>query len=153
MSQTSPGNRALKYQPRTTDQAPSSELEQRTFEFGEHTLKLVDELDGLQLMLFTAMMGPGYSSPQRAQAMTEFLEKAFAPGEYPKFVAACQEYAVEIEELGSICSILADSFSERPTRSAQPSSAGRMSTGSESEESSSSSESTGEPSALQTSSQ
>lgn len=152
MTQTSPGNRALKYQPRTSDQSAPEDLEPRTLEIGDYTLNLVDEIDGLQLMLFTAVMGPGYSSPQRAQAMTEFLQKALTPADYPKFVKACQEYAIEIEELGSICSILADSFSERPTMSAQPSSAGRKRTGSGSKASSSSRASRGASSARATSS-
>ena len=154
MTQTSARHRAFSFQRDTSDQVEPDQLAPITFELADKTVRCADEVDGMRLLLFTAAMGPGIPGAVRAQAMTDFLEWAIPdPAEHAKFLKACAEASLEIEDVGSICGWLADVYSERPTKSARPSLAGQTTTGSSSEASSPSAESTGVDSQLQTSSQ
>ena len=140
-------HRAFGAQPGTSDEHEAEQLEPITFDVGdEKGIRCVDRIDGFQLLVFTGVMGPGNSGSARAKAMTEFIERAVAPEEFPRFLAACAKTGLEIEDIGAICGWLADEYSERPTVPAQPSSAGRQSGGSPFEASSSSAASTGAPS-------
>lgn len=153
MTQTSARHRAFNFQRGTSDDTETSALEPVSFELDNQLIRCVDDVDGMQLLLFTATMGAGFTGPQRAQSMTDFLKKAIVPEDYDLFLKACASSGIEIEDVGSICGWLADAYSERPTKSAQRSSAGQTTTGSSSEASSPSEESTGDDSQPQTSSQ
>jgi hypothetical protein len=154
MTQTSARHRAFSFQRGTTDEVEPGSLDEITFELAGATIQCAEQIDGMQLLLFTAAMGPGIPGAVRAQAMTDFLAKAIPDRrQHATFLKACADASLEIEDIGSICGWLADVYSERPTRSAQSSSAGRTNTGSSSEDSSPSEESTGVDSPQPTSSQ
>lgn len=154
MTQTSARHRAFSFQRGTSDQVSTDSLDGVTFELGGKSIQCAADVDGMQLLLFTAAMGPGIPGAIRAQAMTDFLAKAIPDHrQHAAFLKACADECLEIEDIGSICGWLADVYAERPTRSAQSSSAGQTSTGSSSEDSSPSEESTGVDSPQPTSSQ
>src|SRR5688572_25993983 len=126
MTQTSARHRAFSFQRNSTDEAEASQLAPITFDLADRTIRCAEEVDGMRLLLFTAAMGPGIPGAVRAQAMTDFLEWAIPdPVQHANFLKSCAEASLEIEDIGSICGWLADVYSERPTRSAQPSSAGQ----------------------------
>ncbi len=151
MTQTNARHRAFNFQRNTSDDTEPAKLEAVSFDIGEQTIRCVDDVDGMQLLLFTATMGPGFTGAQRAHSMTDFLRKAIVPEDYPRFISECAKIGIEIEDIGTMCGWLADTYSERPTKSAQPSSAGQTTTGSPSEASSPSKESTGDDSPQPTS--
>lgn len=143
-TQTRARHRAFSFQRGTTDDTAPEELGPPTFDIGNQTdIRCVDSMDGFRLLVFTGMMGRGVSATARAQAMTEFIEDAIVPEDFERFLQGCKEGGVDIEGVGEICGWLSDVYAERPTKSAEPSSAGQTSTGSSSAVSSSSAASTG----------
>lgn len=91
----------------------------------------VPEMDGLKLLRLTAVMrSRSFGAGERAQAMVEFLEHAVAEGEWSKFEKIVEKNNLDIEDLGDVIGYLSNAYSDRPTRSPEPSSAGATTTGS-----------------------
>lgn len=150
--QPSARHRAFGFRPDSSDGNEPSELEPITFDVGPETnIRCVENVDGFQLLVFTAVMGPGNSGTARSKAMIDFIQKVIIPEDYQRFLDGCAKGGIDIETVGEICGWLADEYSERPTRPAQPSSAGQPNDGSPSADSSSSAESTGDGSTPPTS--
>lgn len=100
-------------------------------EINGDTVACVPEMDGLKLLRLTAVMrSRSFGAGERAQAMVEFLEYAVVTDEWPKFEKIVEKNNLDIEDLGDIVGYLSNVYSDRPTRSSEPSSAGATTTGS-----------------------
>lgn len=123
------------------------ESEEFPLEINGEEVTCVPSIDGLKLLEFTAVMrSPEFGTGERAAAILNLLRQAIGGlddegnltrhEEWRKFERIAKENALAIEELGQVAGYLASVYSERPTESASPSSAGQTTTGSSSEESS-----------------
>jgi hypothetical protein len=111
-------------------------------EINGETIRCVPTLDGLRLLIFTSIMYGNFGVGVRSKEMVSFLEDCVLPEDWDNFQGLVKKYSIDIEGLGDITTFLSDVYAERPTGSAQPSSAGQQTTGPSSEESSSSPAST-----------
>lgn len=126
----------------------ASDAEPFPLEINGEEVVCVADAGGLALLEYTAVMRNQYSSVgERAAAMTKWLQVCLGVDvnagettseEWRKFQVIAKKNGLAIEDLGDIAAYLTDVYTERPTKSAEPSSTGQTTTGSSSADSSSS---------------